>query len=205
MSQLFNRSLAEGYIPAIQKVAVVKPHLKKRGLDIGDRKNFRSVSYLTFLSKLLEHIVCTQLKAYLESNRAFPEHHSAYRKFHSTESALLMGYSDLNMALGKGHVALLGLLDLSAAFDHDVLLKRLEDSFGVYCTPLNWMKSYVVGRTQTVIVNRSKSSMVKLSCGIPQGSVFGSLFILYTKDISAIIRRHGLWNHCYADDTQVSF
>ena len=75
------------------------------------------------------------------------------------------------MALCKGHVALLGLLDLSAAFhtvDHDVLVKRIEVPFGVCCTPLKWMKSCVVGRTQTVIVNRSKSSMVKLSSGIPK-------------------------------------
>ena len=113
------------------------------------------------------------------------------------------------MALSKGHVALLELLDLSAAFDtvdHDVLRKRLELSFGVCGTPLKWMKSYAVGRTQTVIVNRSKSSMVKLSCGIPQGSVLGPLlFVLYIKGISAIIRRRGLWNHCYADDTQIYF
>ena len=91
-------------------------------------------SNLTFVSKLLEHIVCTQLKVHLESNSAFPEHQSAYRKFHSTESVLLKVYADLNMALGKGHIALLGLLDLSAAFDtvdHDILLKRLEVSFGV--------------------------------------------------------------------------
>ena len=156
---LFNRSLAEGYIPASQKVAVVKPHLKKRGLDVGDRNNFRPVSNLTFISKLLECIVCTQLKAHLESNSAFPEHQSAYRKFHSTKSALLKVYSDLNMVLGKGHGVLLGLLGLSAAFDiidHDVLLKRLEVSFGVCGTPLKCMTSYVVGRSQTVIVNRSK-------------------------------------------------
>ena len=72
------------------------------------------------------------------------------------------------MALGKGHVALLELLDLSAAFDtadHDVLSKRLEVSFGMCGTPLKWMKSCVVGHTQTVIVNRSKSSMVTLVVG----------------------------------------
>ena len=74
------------------------------------------------------------------------------------------------------------------------------------CRPLKWMESLVVCRTQNMIVNRSKSSMVKLSCGVPQRSVLGPLlFVLYTKDISTIIRRHGLWNHCYADDTQVYF
>ena len=81
------------------------------------------------------------------------------------ESALLKVYSDLNMALGKGYVALLGLLDLSTAFDtvyHNVLLKRLEVSFGVCGTPLKWMKSYVVGRTQTVIVNRSVDGQAQL-------------------------------------------
>ena len=87
------------------------------------------------------------------------------------------------MALGKGHVVL-ELLDLSTAFDtidHDVLLRRFKVSFGVYCTPLKWMKSYVAGHTQTVIGNRSKSSRVKLSCGIPKGSMLGPLlFILYT-------------------------
>ena len=107
MSHLFNRSLAGGYISASQKVAVVKPHLKKHGLDIGDRKNFRPVSNLTYISKLLERIVCTQLKVHLKSNSAFSEHQSAYQKLHSTESALLKVYSNLNMALGKGHVALL--------------------------------------------------------------------------------------------------
>ena len=72
--------------------------------------------------------------------------------------------------------------------DHDVLLKRLQVSFGVCATPLKWMKSYVVGRPQTVIVNRSKSSMVKLSCDIPQGSMLGPLlFVLYTKDISVMV------------------
>ena len=97
-------------------------------------------------------------------------------------------YSDFNMALGKGHVALLELLDLIAEFDtidHDVLVKRLEVSFGLRGTPLKWMKSYVVGRTQTVIVNRSISSMVKLSCGIPQGSVLRPLLFVCKPKTSA--------------------
>ena len=166
--------MIQGHGLASQKVAVVKPHLKKHGLDLEDRKNFMPVSNLTFTSKLLERIICTQPTAHLEANGVFPEYRSAYRKFHFTEHALLNVISDLNMALAEGHVTLFGLLDLSAAFDtvnHDVLLKRLEISLGLCGTPLKWMKSYVADRTQTMIVNRSKSSMVKLSCGVPQGSV----------------------------------
>ena len=96
--------------------------------------------FSTITSKLLKRIVSTQLTAHLESNSAFPEYQSANKKSHS-KSALLKVYSYLIMALGKGHIALLGLLDLSAAFDtddHDILLKRLAVPFGVCGTPLKW-------------------------------------------------------------------
>ena len=76
---------------------------------------------------------------FLEANDALPVTQIAYRRFHSTESALLKVYSDLCMALSRGHVSLLGLLDLSAAFDtvdFDILLKRLRDSFGIRGTLL---------------------------------------------------------------------
>ena len=111
------------------------------------------------------------------------------------------------MALGKGNVALLGLLDLSAAFDivdHDALLNGLEVSFGVCGTHLKWMKSYVAEHTQTVIVQPVKivdgQTQLRRS---PRIGVRTLSLVLYTKDTSAIIQSHGLWNHCYADDTQV--
>ena len=87
------------------------------GLDENDNKNYRPVSNLTFISKLLERVVCIQMSNVLEETDALPFTQSAYRRYHSTESALLKVYSDLCMALSRGQVALLGLLDMSAAFD----------------------------------------------------------------------------------------
>ena len=115
------------------------------------------------------------------------------------ESALLKVYSDLCMALSRGYVALLGLLDMSAAFDtvdFGILLERLHDSFGIRGAPLAWLTSYISNRTQTVVYNHSISQTATLSCGVPQGSVQGPLlFVLYTNDVTSIIKRHGLDNH----------
>ena len=118
-------------------------------------------------------------------------------------------YSDLYVALGKGHIALLSLLDLSAAFDtvdHEILLKWLKSSYGITEAPLNWMRSYITDREQSVNICLAKSAKVRLNCGVPQGSVHGPLlFVLYTKEFIDIIKRHGLINHCYADDVQLYF
>ena len=83
------------------------------------------------MPKLFEHVVSLQLTAFLETSDAHPVNQRAYRKYYSTESTLLKVYLDLCLALRKGHITLLGLLDLSAAFDtvdYDILLKRLETS-----------------------------------------------------------------------------
>ena len=108
-------------------------------------------------------------------------------------------YSNLCLALGKG------LLDLSAAYDtvdHEILLKRLESSYGITGSPLNWMMSYITDREQSVNVCSAKSAKVRLNCGVSRGSVLGPLlFVFYTKDVIDIIKRHGLINHSYADDT----
>ena len=209
IEMLFNRSLSESHIPADQKLAYVTPHLKKRGLDCTDNSNFRPVSNLSFISKLLEKIVATQLTGYLESNHLLPTAQSAYRRFHSTETALLKVFSDLSKAVDDGNVCLLGLLDLSAAFDtvdHEILLSRLELSYGITGSPLTWLNSYLFDRTQIVRVAGCNSSSTKLLHGVPQGSLLGPLlFITYSAPIADIIKRHGLWNHCYADDTQIFF
>ena len=98
------------------------------------------------------------------------------------------------------------LLDLSAAFDtidHDILFKRLE-SIGVEGLALRWFQSYLCSRSQAVNINGTVSSHVSLPYGVPQGSVLGPiLFTIYSSPIASIARKHGLYVHAYADDTQL--
>ena len=134
-------------------MAIVTPILKKPNLDPSDISNFRPISNLSFLSKLLERAISHQLTAYLENGSLLPQNQSAYRANHSTETAVLRVFSDLVSASDAGNISLLALLDLSAAFDtvdYDILFHRLESDFGVVGPALSWLKSYLQGRKQAV-------------------------------------------------------
>ena len=134
---LCNKSLAVGCFPSDFKRAVVRPLLKKGGLDTSQMKNYRPVSNLSFLSKSLERVVQRRLQEFLDSNNLMPETQSAYRQYHSTETAVTKVYNDLLLAADQGDVSALCLLDLTAAFDtvdHDLLMLRLELQFGEYVT-----------------------------------------------------------------------
>jgi hypothetical protein len=178
-------------------------------MNCGDLANYRPVSNLPFISKLLEKVVSRRLTGYLDSNKLLPGHQSAYRRFHSTETALLRVLSDLTAAIESGKLALLALLDMSAAFDtvdHDILQQRLENTYGVRKGALRWISSYLAGRTQSVVCDGVCSPSERLKYGVPQGSVLGPLlFILYTGELEQIIAGHGLISFCYADDCQIFF
>ena len=139
-------------------------------------------------------------------------HQSAYRAFHSMETAHLKVKTNVMRALENQEVAYLILLDLSAAFDtidHITLLRRLETRFAVTGTTLNWLRSCLTNRTQSVTVGDpllegSRSAFVLLKSGIPQGSVLGPiLFTIYTAPIGDICRNNHVEFHLYADDTQI--
>ena len=165
------------------------------------------MSNLSFLSKLTEKLVLSQLSEYLHENNLFPSSQSAYRSSHSTETALLKITNDLLLSLDSGNISLLTLLDLSAAFDtidHQILLKRLSYSFGVSDTVLSWISSYLSNRIQTVTTNKYSFQSSVLEFGVPQGSVLGPvLFLLYTKPISSVTLNHSISSQSFADDTQL--
>ena len=133
-----------------------------------------------------------------------PPNQSAYRKYHSTETALTHVFSNTIEELDKGNLVLLTMLDLSAAFDcvdHEILLNRLKRSYGIQSIAHSWIKSYLTDRTQRVHHNGQMSHRVKMYYGVPQGSVLGHLlFLLYTADINYIVDNHSLRSHYYADD-----
>ena len=206
-TELFNRSLTAGSVPSSFKAAYVTPLLKKVGLDPADVSSYRPISNLSVMSKLLERLVAKQLVGYLTASGLLPRLQSAYRAHHSTETAVLRVMTDILRALDTGNLAVLTLLDLSAAFDtvdHATLLRRLSVTYGLDGAVLNWFRSYLSGRTQFVRCGSSKSASSTLSCGVPQGSVLGPiLFLLYTADLLGIIEQHDLIPHLYADDTQI--
>ena len=110
-------------------------------------------------------------------------------------------------AQDRGELTALSLLDLSAAFDtidHDLVLSRLTEWFGIDGVVLQWVRSYLSGRSQLVKVNGVLSTPQLLLCGVPQDSVLGPLlFTMYTTPLSSIITAFGLKHHLYADGTQI--
>ena len=202
-----NKLMQEGCLPASQKHAIISPIIKKAGMDAEDLKSYRPISNLTYMSKLIERMVYRQITTYLEANHLLPKFQSGFRARHSTETAVLKVMSDIFTATDQGSIGLLGLLDMSAAFDtvdHEILLLRLESSFGISGTALAWLRSFLSGQTQQVVFNGGQSLLNTVTTGVPQGSVLGPLlFLLYTADIPLIAGQFGLGVHCYADDGQL--
>ena len=132
---------------------------------------------------------------------------SAYKCGNSTGTALLYIQNDILSAQDSGELTALSLLDLSAAFDtidHDLLLSRLTEWFGIDGVVLQWVRSYLTGRSHLVKVNGVLSTPQLLLCGVPQGSELGSLlFTMYITPLSSIITAFGPKHHLYADDTQI--
>ena len=206
LTLLVNKSLQIGYFPEEWKNALVKPLLKKLGLELVF-PSFRPVSNLPFISKLAEKASVNQLSGHMNKVRSLPSGQSAYRPFHSTETALLKVQSDILLNMDDQKVTLLVMLDLSAAFDtidHSILLETLGSGFGVGGTALKWFTSYLSQRTQQVQIKGTLSEKKQLTTGVPQGSCLGPvLFTIYVADLFQIIEKHLPEAQGYADDHQV--
>ena len=204
---IVNSSLSLGVFPAALKHAHVIPLLKKPGLDPNIFSNFRPISNLPFLGKVIERVAVNQLQIYLTNNNLHAPMQSAYRPFHSTETALLKVQNDILTALDKRKEAVLVLLDFSAAFDtidHAQLINRFIKRYGISGTALQWFSSYLDGRTQSVSIKGALSDPSVLDCSVPQGSVTGPIdFIMFSAPLQDIIVAHGVQFVVYADDTQL--
>ena len=207
ITRIVNASFASSSVPHAFKIAAVTPILKKANLIAEILKNFRPISNLPYLSKVLEKAASKQLLVHKTKNNVREKFQSAYRENHSTETALLRIQHDLLSALDRKQCVFMVMLDLSAAFDtvnHSKLLGRLDTSLGVRGNALKWLKSYLTGRRQFVTIQRARSKEVIKTCDVPQGSILGpNLYEDYTSGpVGAIFRKHGIQYHIYADDTQ---
>ena len=207
ISRLANLSFSQGVLPTMFKVAQVTPILKKPGLPSSDLANFRPISNLNNIFKILERLFLSRLLPHINSSSKFNSFQSAYRPHHSTETALTLSLDNVFHAADNGSATLLVSLDLSAAFDsinHNILMNRLSSCFGLTVLALDWISSYLHNRRQFVKIGDACSPLSDITSGVSQGSVLGPiLFAFYTSPISAIADAHNVLQQQYADDTQL--
>ena len=218
LTDIFHSSLASGIFPQCFKSALVTPILKKC-LDYNNLNNYRPVSNLCFIAKILKKLVLSQVSSYLNSHNIYNTCQSAYRPGHNTETALLKVVNDLFLSLDKGNISVLALLDFSSAFDtfdHPILVHRLHTDFGFTDSFLQWFSSYLTDRTQYISLSNHCSAFTHVHSGVPQGSFLGPMlftmyvmcyvvlcYVLFMLCMSAIFDSHYIIHHSFADDLQL--
>lgn len=205
--RLANLSFTEGIFPELLKVGQITPLIKKPGADATEPANYRPITNLNTIGKMLERLAQYQLRQHISTSPNYNTSQSAYRALHSTETAMTKVVNDLLTAVDSGKPTVLLSLDISAAFDmldHDRLLNRATELFGLSGQVINWLESYLTGRTSYVSIGNCRSSTVNCTTGVPQGSVLGPLlFSIFTSPVSHLISSFNVLCHQYADDTQL--
>ena len=200
ITKIINMSIRTNTVPNIWKQAKVTPIFKSG--DLNDVSNYRPISVLPILSKILERAVFNHFYSYLTKYKVICENQSGFRPKHSCCTALLKQVNEWAKNIDDGKVNGIVLIDLRKAFDtinHSILLEKLSK---VGCTnnTVSWFKSYLANRQQKVTFKNGTSSSRLIDIGIPQGSILGPLlFTLYINDLPKAI--HNVQVDMYADDT----
>ena len=168
---------------------------------------YRPVSNLCFIAKILENLVLSLLFSYLNSHNLYNSCQSAYRPDHSTDSALLKVVNDLFISVNKGNISVLALLEISSVFDtidNSILVHCLHTDFGFIDTVVQWFSSYMTNRKQYGSLSNHCSAFAPAHTGLLQGSVHGPMrFTMYIKPLSANTDSHSIIHHSFADDLQL--
>ena len=200
LSFLFNMSIRTKRFPQLWKVAKVTP-LFKSG-DHNDENNYRPISILPTLGKVLERLIHDQLYSHLTNNKLLTDNQSGFRKGSSTGTCLVDFLHHIYGEVDGGGACGVLFLDLSKAFDtvnHEIIRIKLK-ALGVKESSVSWFVSYLTGRTQYTNVNNTLSEPIEIRMGVPQGSILGPLiFICYVNDLPKYCSN--TIPFMYADDT----
>ena len=167
MANMVNASFREGVFPATLKHAIVQQWLKKPKLNPDDLNSYRSISNLSFVSKIVERVAVARFTEHNEAHHLLLKRQSAYRANHSTETAVIAVHDAIIRAVDSDEVCALVILDLSSALDtvdHETLLDVLTRRFGVDGLALTWFSSYHAGRTQTYHYDGQHSELYTVNC-----------------------------------------
>ena len=178
ITYIINYSISSNTFPDLWKQAYILPTPKLESPT--QLKDFRPISILPCLSKILEKVVASQLCSYFDNHNFFNFLQSGFRKNHSTASALLKIITDIINSLDQNDITILTLLDYSKAFDtvnHELLLAKLKH-FGFMDQTLQWFKSYLSDRNHSVTYNNQMSSWLTVSNGVPQESILGPILFI---------------------------
>ncbi len=199
---IFNLTFRTGQFPALLRIAKTIPIFKKDSKLLVS--NYRPISLLSNLNKILEKLMFDRVYKFLEKFKCFYKHQYGFRSKHSTNHALIDITETVRKGLDDGKIAGGVFVDLQKAFDtvnHEILIEKLRH-YGIRGKALDWFTSYLTDRTQFVSILGFDSSTQSIKHGVPQGSVLGPLlFLIYINDLHQAISHSKVYH--FADDTNL--